>query len=93
MRICRVDANQASITKELRKRGCSVTPTHMVSNGFPDLVVGYKGLNFVFELKDGTQVASKKQLTEDEKKWHKEWQGTAHIIYSIDDALDVLGIT
>jgi Holliday junction resolvase len=90
MRACRTDRNQAEIVKALRQIGCTVTPTHMVGDGFPDLVVGRNGVNHLLEVKDGAKPPSGRQLTTDEKKFHIEWRGVVHIVYSIDDALQVV---
>ena len=90
MRICRVDANQKEIVNGLRKCGVSVTPTHMVGDGFVDIVCGWQGRNFLFEIKDGTKPSSARALTTAESKWHIEWRGQVHVIYTADDALDVI---
>lgn len=90
MRICRVDRNQVEIVKALRKAGCTVTPTHTVGAGFPDLVVGRQGVNFLLEIKDGEKPPSGRALTSDEQKWHIEWRGVVHIVCSIEDALNVV---
>lgn len=87
MRACRTDSNQVEIVKALRKAGCTVTPTHMVGDGFPDLVVGRNGINHLLEVKDGTKPPSARGLTADEKKWHIEWRGVVNVVYSVDDAL------
>lgn len=92
MRACRTDSNQTEIVKALRKIGCTVTPTHMVGDGFPDLVVGRNGVNHLLEIKDGAKVPSKRELTKDEKKFHIEWRGTVNIVYSVDDALRVVTV-
>lgn len=90
MRACRVDRNQSEIVKALRKVGCTVTPTHTVGDGFPDLVVGRQGVNYLMEVKDGTKSPSARALTTDEHKWHIEWRGLVHIVYSVEDALRVV---
>jgi len=90
MRAARVDANQADIIKALRKIGCTVTPTHTIGKGFPDLVVGRNGVNHLLELKDGTKPPSARTLTPDEAKFHIEWRGVVHIVYSVDDAMRVV---
>lgn len=90
MRVCRVDRNQAEITKALRQAGCTVTPTHVIGDGFPDLVVGYRGINHLLEVKDGMKPPSAQALTVDEKKWHIGWRGTVHVVKSVDDALRVV---
>ena len=71
----RVDANQKEIVKQLRQLGCSVAITSMVGSGFPDLVVGYKGKNYLIELKDGTKPASAQALTADEIEFMETWRG------------------
>jgi len=43
----RVDRNQPEIVDALRKAGASVGHTHAVGQGFPDIVVGVKGLTLV----------------------------------------------
>lgn len=90
MRICRVDANQKDIVKGLRKRGVSVTPTHIVGDGFVDLVCGWQGRNYLLEIKDGNKVPSARVLTEKEAKWHRSWCGEAHIVETLEQALEVI---
>lgn len=90
MRACRVDSNQVEIVKALRQIGCTVTPTHTIGAGFPDIVVGRNGINYLMEIKDGKKPASARALTPDETKWHIEWRGVVHIVYSVDDALRVV---
>ncbi len=43
----RVDANQKVVVAALRRVGASVTTTHEVSKGFPDIAVGVSGLTLV----------------------------------------------
>lgn len=90
MRAARTDANQKEIVAALRKVGCTVAPTHMVGDGFPDLVVGRVGINYLLEVKDGAKAPSARALTEGEKKFHIEWRGMVDIVYSVDDALRVV---
>jgi len=86
----RVDANQPEIVGMLRQIGASVTCTHMVSNGFPDIVVGWQGDNYLMEIKDGSKPPSKRRLTPEEAIWHNEWRGKVHIVNNFDEALEVL---
>ena len=87
----RVDANQPAIVSALRQVGATVHVTSMIGNGFPDIVVGYRGTTFLFEIKDGQKVMSKRQLTGDEQIWHANWQGHVAIVESIEDALQKIG--
>jgi hypothetical protein len=90
MRICRVDANQKEIVKGLRKCGVSVTPTHMVGDGFVDLVCGWNGLNYLLEVKDGDKPLSARKLTKDEDEWHKNWRGKSYVVKNLEEALEAI---
>lgn len=84
----RTDANQGEIVEALRKAGCSVTTTHTLGRGFPDLTVGYAGETFLLEVK----ASPREQLTPDEADWHTAWRGHVAIVTSPSEALAVVGI-
>lgn len=86
----RIDDNQKQIVKDLRKIGATVQSIASIGNGCPDILVGYRGKNFVFEIKDGNKSLSQTKLTFLEKKWHDEWNGKVHTIYSANDAILIL---
>lgn len=86
-RAAKVDANQKSIVAALRKAGCSVTPTHQIGKGFPDLAVGIAGKTYLLEIKDGSLSPSRRTLTEDEMTWHDSWKGHVCIIESVSQAI------
>lgn len=86
-RAARVDDNQAEIVKALRAIGCTVQSLAAIGKGCPDILVGFSGQNFTFEIKDGSKVPSARKLTSDEQKWHTDWRGQVAIIESVDDAL------
>lgn len=88
----KIDKNQPDIVKEFRRLGASVTPTHNAGHGFPDLVVGFGGVNYLVEVKDPAQPPSKRKLTPHQVKWHGEWLGVAHIVHTNDDVRELLGI-
>lgn len=91
-RAAKVDANQPAIVAALRQAGASVAPLHMVGSGFPDLAVGYRGVNHLLEVKDGAKPPSARKLTPDETEWHATWRGSVRIVSSVPEALAVLGI-
>ncbi len=91
MRRSRTDANQKEVAKALRKVGCSVAILSNAGDGFPDIVVGYRGINYLFELKDGNKPPSQQKLTPDQVKFHDEWCGQIKIIRSIDEAIQAIG--
>ena len=85
----RVDANQPQIVEDLRKAGFSVKPVHQLK-GFCDIVVGYQGRNYLFEIKDPNQPPSKRVLTDDEFKFHSEWKGQVNVAMSADDIIYII---
>lgn len=86
----RLDLNQNDIVWGLRDFGASVTSTASVGSGFPDIVVGYRGRNFLFEIKDPKKPPSQRTLTEHELVWHAGWRGTANVIESLSQAIGIL---
>ena len=90
MRAKRVDANQKKIVEQLRKIGASVTVTSMMGEGFPDVVVGFRGKNFLIEIKDESKSPSQRKLTPDEQRWHLRWRGQAAICKNFDEILDII---
>ena len=91
-RAARADANQTVIVETLRQCGAKVQPLHMVGHGFPDLIVCYRGILALGEIKDGDKSPSRQRLTPDEAKWHQEWQeAPLYILRSVDDVLAMLG--
>ena len=90
MRRARVDANQKEIVAALREAGATVEHLHAVGKGCPDLLIGYKGFNYLFEVKDGNKTASQRRLTPDQVKWHDKWNGQKTIIKSVASALSFI---
>lgn len=86
----RLDANHNDIVKALRAVGASVQSLASVGGGCPDILVGVRKVNAVFEIKDGTQSPSRRALTDDEKDWHAAWRGTVYVIESVEQALQVV---
>jgi hypothetical protein len=84
-RIRRVDANQQAIVEEFRGYGATVFIVSMLGNGFPDIVVGYRGKNYLFELKDGDKPPSQQKLTAPEKAFFQKWGGQVSVIKSLEE--------
>jgi len=90
-RIARVDANQKAIVSALRKAGASVQSLATVGDGCPDLVVGFRGDNYLLEIKDGNKSPSKRQLREKQRDWHERWRGRVCVVENCADALAAIG--
>jgi len=84
----RVDTNQPEIVAALRKAGCSVQHLHMVGAGCPDILAGKNGVNYLFEIK-----MPGASLTPAELGWIGTWQGDAHVVYTAEQALKIIGAT
>ena len=90
MKARKVDANQSDIVKGLRAIGCSVAITSGAGDGFPDLVVGYYGKNFLIEIKDGAKPPSKRKLTPEQEQFHIDWRGQIAVVKTLDEAIELV---
>jgi hypothetical protein len=85
-RAARIDANQDAIVAALRAYGASVEVI-----GKPvDLLVGWRGENFLFECKDGRKPPSGRPLTPAQKEFIPNWRGQVLVVLSPEEALNVL---
>ena len=89
----RTDKNQAALVRDLRLMGYSVMVTSGLAAGFPDLVVGAKGINYLFEVKNPEQFDSKKRLNSVQEKWHASWRGRSYVVETTDDCLFIINNT
>ena len=86
----RIDANQDQIVTALRAMGATVRIVTQ-GNGLPDLLVGFRGVTILMEVKDGKKVPSARKLTPAEQKFFDEWRGgIVAIVNSVDEAIDLL---
>ena len=82
----KVDANQKEIVKALRAGGCSVQILAQVGHGVPDLLIGFRGVTDLAEVKDGDLPPSARKLTQDEQSWISAWRGRRVLLLkSLDD--------
>ena len=88
----RTDANQSETIKYLRSAGVSVAITSDVGNGFVDFVCGYKGNNYLFELKDRDKPPSARKLTKDEKIFHDNWRGQSAVVLDALGCMRIMGM-
>lgn len=89
-RRARTDRNHADIVAELRARGCSVLLTHQLGGDAPDLIVGYRGVTALVEVKPPGMVSHKARVARQAAFLH-EWRGgPAFVATSTEDVLQRL---
>ena len=88
----RVDDNQNDIVKELRKlEGVQVELNH------DDILVGYNGFTFWFEVKNQSAVSTRTHLVresakkESQKRLENEWPGHYRIVWKLEQILEDIG--
>jgi hypothetical protein len=87
----RVDDNQVEVARALRDAGATVMHLHRVGGGCPDLCVGYRGITYLVEVKDGSKPPSAQKLTPAQEDWHRDWRGHACVVNSPEAALAAIG--
>lgn len=86
----RTDGNHALIKRTVLSIGATVLDTFQIPNCF-DMLVGYRGRDFIFEIKDPKQPKSGRKLTDGEKRFSEVWRGSEyHVIETPDQAIKVL---
>jgi hypothetical protein len=76
------DANEAPIVRDLEKIGASV----MVINDL-DLLVGFRGANYLLEVKiEGKRIRKGRQT-----EFYDSWNGQKAVVHSFDEARNAIG--
>ena len=83
--IAKVDRNQPAIVEELRGAGASVLLLHQVGHGCPDVLIGWRGVNLLVEIKSDVG-----KLTDDERRFFDTWRGQVTIVRTVEDAIRLL---
>ncbi|MGX6999885.1 hypothetical protein [Caballeronia sp. KNU42] len=88
----KADANQKPIVAALRALGAKVATTHAIGQGFPDLVVSTADgkRTFLLEVKDPDQPKHRHELTPAQKDFHADWTGEIHIVFTVEQAIEIL---
>ena len=85
-RAAKVDTNQPEIVAALKAVGASVQHLHMVGDGCFDILVGFRGVNYLLEIKTSTG-----KLNDLQKEFRGKWKGHKDVVRSIDQALFAIG--
>lgn len=87
-RAARTDNNQKEIVKYIRSIGGLVLHLHTLKNCC-DILVGFRGVIYLFEIKNGAK--NKKKLTQGEVEFLRDWIGySLHVITGIEDVKRIL---
>ena len=82
----RADSNQNEIVEALRGIGASVLVLSQVGGGCPDLLVGFRGKEYLIEIK-----AKNGDLSDSQKEFFDNWQGRPYVVRSVDEVLELIG--
>jgi hypothetical protein len=92
-RAAKVDVNQPALVKALRE-----IPGVTVETGHDDIMVGYRGNTYWFEVKTPDTVSPRtgkvrpSEITPSERDRVNYWQGHYSIVWSLDQILEEIGI-
>lgn len=87
MRYAKVDQNQGEIVEALRACGVSVQSLASIGKGCPDLVAAKGSMTWMIEVK-----GPKGKLTPDQIDFIQNWKGDVHIVRTVNDALELVGV-
>lgn len=86
----RSDINQPELVKQIRSiPHTTVFVTSSLGNGFPDIICGYRGKNFLFEIKNPKRQL-KNRLTKAQTEFMKQWKGQVAVVDSIESVVKIL---
>jgi len=83
----KTDHNQSGIVQDLRKTSASVQSLHAVGGGVPDLLVCFRGVLFLLEIK---QPKSRKRLSKQQKDFHAKFPTS--VVTNSEEALRAIGV-
>ncbi len=84
--ISAVDKNQTQLVQIFRQFGASVLHLHQVGEGCPDLLIGYRGKNFLVEIK-----TAKGKLRDSQTEFIRKWRGKPPVVVrNREDIIDLL---
>lgn len=89
IRAARKDSNHNEIANYFLNHGASVGDLSQVKR-LCDLVVGFRGINELVEVKDGSKPPSQQKLTPGEQQFHDRHRGTISVITNLEEAKQLL---
>lgn len=67
-------------------KGIGATVVQLSIKGVCDLLVGFRGVNYLVEVKEG-----KNNLTPDQIAFFDSWAGQRVVVWTVDEALEAIG--
>jgi hypothetical protein len=88
-RAAKTDTTQAPIIAMLRANGMTVKDCSAVGQGFPDLMVGFRGGWFAIETKSDPRISHRvsEPLTAAQRVFHTTWAGDIGVVQSPEEAV------
>lgn len=83
-RAAKRDRNEADIIQALVAVGATVA--QVSEGGLPDLLVGFRGHNYLIEVK-----AERGKLTPEQFDFFERWRGHCDVARTVEDALRIIG--
>lgn len=93
-RAAKTDTTQAPIVAALRANGMTVKDCSAVGQGFPDLMIGFRGGWFAIETKSDPRISHRvaEPLTAAQIAFHGTWAGDIGVVSTPEEAVQwVLG--
>lgn len=87
------DGNHAQVVAELRKHGIAVLDLAAVGKGCPDLLVAFRGVSVLLEVKNPNAARGEteaRKLTKAELEFVATWPGKAYIVTTPEEAVRVV---
>lgn len=85
-RAAKRDSNEQEIIYALQQIGATVEQLN--DDALPDLIVGFRGENYLLEVKTSTGRLTTAQAA----WWANPWNGHRAIVRNVDDALNAIGL-
>lgn len=91
-RAARVDESQPKIVRALRAVGAMVVSLAGVGGDVPDLLVGFRGRTYLFEVKAPGREMHHRQRVRRQAEWRARWPGgPVNAIATPEEALRIIG--
>lgn len=86
------DKNHDRIAAALEAAGATTLDTSIMGGGFPDLLVGFNGVDFLLEIKNPDTQYGRSGLSDEQILYHSKWRGKRiQVVRNEEEALAAIG--